>query len=65
MTRSHLSTRYQKTAELNMDQIFAQAADPENISFGMGLPDEAVFPSEALAQAFNEAIATAGASTII
>lgn len=62
MTRSHLSTRYQQTAELNMDQIFAQAADPENISFGMGLPDEAVFPSEALAQAFNEAIATAGAS---
>lgn len=62
MTPTHLSTRHQQTTTLNMDQIFASAADPENISFGMGLPDEAVFPSTALAQAFNDAIATTGAA---
>lgn len=62
MTISNLSTRHHQSAELNMDQIFAQAANKENISFGMGLPDEAVFPSVALAEAFNQAIQNEGAT---
>ncbi|MCT8389843.1 PLP-dependent aminotransferase family protein [Leuconostoc holzapfelii] len=62
MTISTLSTRHHQTAELNMDQIFAQAANNENISFGMGLPDDAIFPSAALAEAFNQAIQQEGAT---
>lgn len=62
MTISNLSTRHHQSAELNMDQIFAQAANKENISFGMGLPDEAIFPSVALAEAFNQAIQNEGAT---
>lgn len=62
MTISNLSTRHHQSAELNMDQIFAQAANKEKISFGMGLPDEAIFPSVALAEAFNQAIQNEGAT---
>lgn len=42
------SKRHQPNTGLKMTDLFAQANQANNISFGMGLPDETVFPSAAL-----------------
>lgn len=55
------SKRHQPNAGLKMTDLFAQANQANNISFGMGLPDETVFPSTALQKAFTQAIAQEGA----
>ena len=52
MTISKIATRNKMTASLNMDKIFAETADPKNISFGMGLPDKTIFPDQALKTSF-------------
>ena len=55
------SKRHQPNTGLKMTDLFAQANQANNISFGMGLPDETVFPSAALQKAFTQAIAQEGA----
>ena len=55
------SKRHQPNTGLKMTDLFAQANQANNISFGMGLPDETVFPSAALHKAFTQAIAQEGA----
>lgn len=57
---SKLASRNQTGAGLKINDIFAETAQTDNISFGMGLPDNAAFPSEALEEAFHQAVINEG-----